>query len=88
MKKLITYLKALWSWVSGSQRKKIGVTLGEATIEHPFSTYSAPFGTCWQPSGKLHSVVRCAAMLVMLFIIGSGNVWEHYHLLTSASLRQ
>lgn len=58
-----------------SQRKKVGVTLGEATIEHPFSTYSAPFGTCWQPSGKLHSVVRCAAMLVMLFTIGSGNVW-------------
>ena len=75
MKNLITYLKALWSWVSGSQRKKIGVTLGEATIEHPFSTYSAPFGTCWQPSGKLHSVVRCAAMLVMLFTIGSGNAW-------------
>ena len=75
MKNVITYLKALWSWVSGSQRKKIGVTLGEAAIEHPFSTYSAPFGTCWQPSGKLHSVVRCAAMLVMLFTIGSGNVW-------------
>ena len=75
MKNLINYLKTLWSWVSGSQRKKIGVTLGEATIEHPFSTYSAPFGTCWQPSGKLHSVVRCAAMLVMLFTIGSGNVW-------------
>lgn len=75
MKNLITYLKTLWSWVSGSQRKKIGVTLGEATIEYPFSTYSAPFGTCWQPSGKLHSVVRCAAMLVMLFTIGSGNVW-------------
>lgn len=75
MKNLITYLKALWSWVADSQRKKIGVTLGEGTIEHPFSTYSAPFGTCWQPSGKLHSVVRCAAMLVMLFTIGSGNAW-------------
>ena len=75
MKNLITYLKALWSWVSGSQRKKVGVTLGEGAIEHPFSTYSAPFGTCWQPSGKLHSVVRCAAMLVMLFTIGSGNAW-------------
>ena len=37
--------------------------------------HSAPFGTCWQPSGKLHSVVRCAAMLVMLFTIGIGNVW-------------
>lgn len=75
MKNLITYLKALWSWVAGSQRKKIGVTLGEGAIEHPFSTYSVPFGTCWQPSGKLHSVVRCAAMLVMLFSIGVGNVW-------------
>lgn len=75
MKKLITYLKALWSWVAGSQRKKIGVTLGEGAIEHPFSTYSAPFGTCWQPSGKLHSVVRCAAMLVMLFTLGAVNSW-------------
>ena len=75
MKNLITYLKTLWRRGLDSQRKKIGVTLGEAAIEHPFSTYSAPFGTCWQPSGKLHSVVRCAAMLVMLFTIGSGNVW-------------
>ena len=75
MKNLITYLKALWRRGLDSQRKKIGVTLGEATIEHPFSTYSAPFGTCWQPSGKLHSVVRCAAMLVMLFTIGIGNAW-------------
>ena len=75
MKKLITYLKTLWSRVADSQRKEVGVISGEATIEHPFSTYSAPFGTCWQPSGKLHSVVRCAAMLVMLFTIGIGNVW-------------
>ena len=78
MKNLITYLKTLWSRVADSQRKKIGVTLGEATIEHPFSTYSAPFGTCWQPSGKLHSVVRYAAMLVMLLTIGVGNVWATY----------
>ena len=63
MKNLITYLKTLWSRVADSQRKEVGVISGEATIEHPFSTYSAPFGTCWQPSGKLHSVVRCAAML-------------------------
>ena len=75
MKTVITYLKALWRRGLGSQRKKIGVTLGEATIEHPFSTYSAPFGTCWQPSGKMHSVGRCAAMLVMLLTLGSGNVW-------------
>lgn len=75
MKKLITYLKTLWSWVSGLESRQVGVISGEATIEHPFSTYSAPFGTCWQPSGKLHSVVRCAAMLVMLFTIGSGNAW-------------
>ena len=75
MKKLITYLKTLWRRGLDSQRKEVGVISGEATIEHPFSTYSAPFGTCWQPSGKLHSVVRCAAMLVMLFTIGSGNVW-------------
>lgn len=79
MKNLITYLKALWRRGLDSQRKKIGVTLGEAAIEHPFSTYSAPFGTCWQPSGKLHSVVRCAAMLVMLFTIGVGNVWGATH---------
>lgn len=59
----------------GSQRKEVGVISGEGAIEQPFSTYSAPFGTCWQPSGKLHSVVRCAAMLVMLFTIGVGNVW-------------
>ena len=75
MKKLITYLKALWRRGLDSQRKEVGVISGEATIEHPFSTYSAPFGTCWQPSGKLHSVVRCAAMLVMLFTIGRGNAW-------------
>lgn len=75
MKKLITYLKTLWSWGLDSQRKEVGVISGEATIEHPFSTYSAPFGTCWQPSGKLHSVVRCAAMLVMLFTLGVGNAW-------------
>lgn len=75
MKNLITYLKALWRRGLDSQRKEVGVILEEATIEHPFSTYSAPFGTCWQPSGKLHSVVRYAAMLVMLFTIGSGNVW-------------
>ncbi len=75
MKNLITYLKTLWSRVADSQRKEVGVISGEATIEHPFSTYSAPFGTCWQPSGKLHSVVRCAAMLVMLLTLGSGNVW-------------
>ena len=75
MKNSITYLKTLWSRVADSQRKEVGVTLCEATIEHPFSTYSAPFGTCWQPSGKLHSVVRCAAMLVMLLTIGVGNAW-------------
>lgn len=75
MKNLITYLKTLWSWGLDSQRKEVGVISEEGAIEHPFSTYSAPFGTCWQPSGKLHSVVRCAAMLVMLFTIGSGNVW-------------
>ena len=50
MKNLITYLKTLWSRVADSQRKEVGVISGEATIEHPFSTYSAPFGTCWQPS--------------------------------------
>ena len=75
MKKLITYLKTLWSRVADSQRKEVGVISEEGAIEHPFSTYSAPFGTCWQPSGKLHSVVRCAAMLVMLFTIGIGNAW-------------
>ena len=75
MKNLFTYLKALWSRVSGLESRQVGVILEEAAIEHPFSTHSAPFGTCWQPSGKLHSVVRCAAMLVMLFTIGIGNVW-------------
>ena len=86
MKNLITYLKALWSRVADSQRKKIGVTLGEATIEHPFSTYSAPFGTCWQPSGKLHSVVRCAAMLVMLLTVGVGDVWGETVTINSANI--
>lgn len=81
MKNSITYLKTLWRRGLDSQRKQIGVTLGEATIEHPLSTYSAPFGTCWQPSGKLHSVVRCAAMLVMLFTIGIGNAWGDTHTL-------
>ena len=85
MKNLITYLKALWSWVADSQRKEVGVTLGEGAIEHPFSTYSAPFGTCWQPSGKLHSVVRCAAMLVMLLTIGSGNAWGESFTFTPTS---
>ena len=47
----------------------------EATIEHPLSTHSASVGTRRKPSGKLHSVVRCAAMLVMLLTIGSGNAW-------------
>ena len=78
MKKLITYLKTLWSRVADSQRKEVGVISEEGAIEHPFSTYSAPFGTCWQPSGKLHSVVRYTAMLVMLFTIGVGNVWADY----------
>lgn len=85
MKNLITYLKALWRRGLDSQRKEVGVISGEATIEHPFSTYSAPFGTCWQPSGKLHSVVRCAAMLVMLFTIGSGNVWGAEQQITPAT---
>ena len=75
MKNLFTYLKALWSRVSGLESRQVGVILEEAAIEHPFSTHSAPFGTCWQPSGKLHSVVRCAAMLVMLLTLGSGNAW-------------
>ena len=75
MKNLITYLKTLWSRVSGLESRHVGVILEEAAIEHPLSTHSAPFGTCWKPSGKLHSVVRCAAMLVMLFTIGVGNAW-------------
>ena len=37
--------------------------------------HSAPFGTCWQPSGKLHSLSMCAAMFVLLFVAGVGNAW-------------
>ena len=75
MKNLITYLKALWRRGLDSQRKKIGVTLAEGAIEHPLSIHSASVGSSRKPNGRMQSFVKCAAMLVMLFTLGIGQMW-------------
>ena len=37
--------------------------------------HSASIGTRWKPAGNLHSLSMCAVMLVLLFVVGVGNVW-------------
>jgi len=59
-----------------------GRMLEEAAIEHPFSTLSAPFGTTRKEGGNqcpssMRSWTRLAAMLILLFTIGVGQMWAN-----------
>ena len=60
-------------------RNDVSMTLGEASIEHPLSIHSASIGTSWKPAGNT-AIIRCmAAMFVMLFTLGVGNMWGTYY---------
>ena len=57
-------------------RNDVSMTLGGASIEHPLSIHSASIGTSRKPAGNT-AIIRCmAAMFVMLFTIGIGNMWS------------
>ena len=46
------------------------VPMDEASIEHPMSTHSAPFGTSWTARGW-----RYIASILMILMLCVGNVW-------------
>ena len=65
MKKLITYLKALWS--SGANSQSSDVSLDRR------STVVRPSGL--EDKLQLNTFVRFAVVLTLIFSIGAGNVW-------------
>lgn len=68
--------------MSAVSKVEVGTTLDKASIQHPMSIHSAYIGTSRRPAGNQHatsrkvrSVLRYAAMLLMLVTLGVGQMW-------------
>ncbi len=84
--KNLNFLRNLFGPLVDLQSNVVRVTSGGASDEHPMSTRSASDGDRWKSVGNVQAFWKYAAMLVMLFTIGSGNAWGETITLNVTSL--
>ena len=78
MKKLINYLKTLWSWVADSQSTDVSLDCRRSDLRCSPSGLDAKW--------KQNPFMRFAVVLTLIFTIGSGNVWgANYNQMTSGT---
>ena len=75
MKSVINNVKEFGSRKLGLHRSGVSVTLGGASDEYPMSTRWAFISGRWKPAGNVQAFWKYAAMFVMLFTLGIGQMW-------------
>ena len=75
MKSVINNVKEFGSRKLGIHRSGVSVMLGGASDEYPMSTRWAFISGRWKHAGNVQAFWKYAAMFVMLFALGVGQMW-------------